>query len=70
MVLVLCGLHKAKGDLVLVVLVKELLCEQFSLDNTLYFGDQAVKFALLADLTHLMHAKSRLISLMKLPNKA
>jgi hypothetical protein len=42
MVLVLCGLHKAKGDLVLVVLLKELLCEQFSLDNTLYFGDQAV----------------------------
>jgi hypothetical protein len=35
MVLVLCCLHKAKGNPVLVVLVKELLCEQFSLDNTL-----------------------------------
>jgi hypothetical protein len=39
MVLVFCGLHKVKGSPVLAVVMKELLYEQFSFDNTLYFGD-------------------------------
>ena len=51
MVLVLCALHTLKQNLVFVVLVKELLYEQFNSENNLYFGEKPAEFELLANLT-------------------